>query len=175
MKLTTSRTTNRTTNRTIWVDLDGVLCDWIQGYVNIFGGDPTIKWVGMNKVKWDKLDSAAPHFYRNLPLMPGALELWEWLLPFEPCILSAASSHIPASASQKHEWVKEYLGIEGDRIVIVADREDKPRYCNPGDILIDDLESNVNEWNVEGGYGIMFHSAEQTIAELEKMVIDGKL
>ena len=49
-------------------------------------------------------------------------------------------------------------------------REEKKNYVTgPGCILIDDLEKNIREWNVAGGTGILFTSAEDVLAQIADM------
>ena len=167
--------------RRVYVDLDGVLCDFDSHYRALTG--IIMDWsdynAGRTKVQprvgkkggpWWKPLLDHPTFYRDLPLMPGALDLWEMLLPYEPYILSAMCPHIPQSGRQKLEWCAEHLGLDHHRVIVVGDRMDKPRYCLPGDILLDDQPSNIENWNVEGGYGIRFVSVEQAIADLSKVL-----
>ena len=120
--------------------------------------------------KWDVIRRAGT-FYRDLPLMPGALEMWDYLQPYEPCILSAYSIRIPESYHQKIEACERDLpGITRDRIILVADAADKAQYCEPGDILLDDRKSNVDEWLAEGGHGILFKSMAQAMADLRRIL-----
>lgn len=169
--------------RNIFVDMDGVLFDFDRHYTALTGIQ--LDWkdfnsrkvnseprAGARRQKWWEALEPHPTFYRDLPLMPGALDLWAYLQPYEPCILSAESSHIPQSRQQKIESCAEHLQLTSDRVIIVADRVDKPRYCHPGDLLLDDQFRNIDDWNIEGGYGILFRSAEQAIADVRKVLGD---
>ena len=61
-------------NKGLFVDLDGVLADFDSYFEQCFGVRPnhdTYEPPGM----WDKI-RAHGKFYRNLPMMKDALELW---------------------------------------------------------------------------------------------------
>ena len=62
----------------VYVDLDGVMADYDTAY-RALGGDPDEK--GGKKANRFK---AAPHFYRDLAFMPGAIELWHFLHSYQP-------------------------------------------------------------------------------------------
>ena len=51
--------------------------------------------------------------------------------------------------------------------------ERKYEHCTPGDILIDDRESNITAWNTAGGNGILHTDYNSTIEALKK--IESKL
>lgn len=49
--------------------------------------------------------------------------------------------------------------------------KDKQAHCSPGDILIDDRSSNINEWISAGGIGIkhQYGNLDNTIKQLERL------
>lgn len=154
----------------VYFDLDGVLADFDGMYKELFGDsysvsvtDPAIK-----AEKWAKV-ATYPSFFRDLPLLDGAMSLWESAAAYSRKILSAATKHIPASEPQKREWAKDILAIEGvDRVIIVIGKHNKTAYCKPGDVLIDDHPENIESWNNAGGKGILFLNAEQAGKELHE-------
>jgi 5'(3')-deoxyribonucleotidase len=158
----------------IYIDLDGVMADFDTHYDFLLGTkfDNLILCEEEKTAKWRALDPH-PTFFRDLPLMPGAMKLWAALVDagYEPIILSAATRRIETCSAQKREWVKEYLGLEGeDRVIIVANKRDKAQYCQPGDVLIDDHSGNIAAWTAAGGHGILFVSADQTIADFNSYI-----
>ncbi len=46
---------------------------------------------------------------------------------------------------------------------------DKWRHCQPGDILIDDRSSNIDEWRTAGGIAIHHITIDSTLFELSKL------
>lgn len=47
--------------------------------------------------------------------------------------------------------------------------KDKWQHCSPGDILIDDRLSNIEEWRVAGGIAIHHTSIDATLYELSRL------
>jgi 5'(3')-deoxyribonucleotidase len=149
----------------IYIDLDGVLADYAGEYRRRTGGDPEEK----GKIKAARL-KAHPHFYRNLPVLPDALELWSFLKPYEPSILSAASNFVPASRDDKHAWVAEHLHLPETKIIVVDYPNQKFKHCTGGAILIDDNAKNCWEWENACGIAILHTCAGETIEKLKGLV-----
>lgn len=146
----------------IWLDSDGVLMNFNGHFTRLTGK----VWDSIpdQATRWSALNSY-PTFYRDLPLMPGAADLWDFLQPWSPRILSAASRNSTCRA-QKLESFKCNFGVDGDRAIVVHNWRDKPQFCTPGDILVDDNERQRAGWEAAGGIFILFESAEQTIDAL---------
>jgi hypothetical protein len=47
--------------------------------------------------------------------------------------------------------------------------KDKHQHCRPGDILIDDRSSNIEEWQAAGGIAIHHKNIDTTLQELSKL------
>ena len=47
--------------------------------------------------------------------------------------------------------------------------KDKWQHCNAGDILIDDRQSNIDEWRAAGGIAIHHVSLNSTLYELSQL------
>lgn len=156
-------------NTPIWVDMDGVLCDFNQQYARYTGRT----WVRgyeneiKDKDKWDQI-AQHPHFFADLPWLEGAKELWAALHYHRPNVLSASSKHMIHSKSDKLEWCKRELGISEERIVIVGRKREKKQYCSPGDILIDDHPDNRREWQEAGGIAIWEGDPISTLNKLKE-------
>lgn len=147
----------------LFCDLDGVLADFDTHYEAVTGipADKT-----SDNVEWDKI--AKGHFYRDLPPMPDAWLLWQYIAPFKPIILSGVPYSIPHAASDKAEWVASHLG---DVEIRCCFSKDKCIHAKPGDVLIDDWEKHKQKWIEVGGIWITHHSAAETISELIKLTM----
>lgn len=53
----------------------------------------------------------------------------------------------------KYSWFEKF-GVPKEKVIIVKDYRDKPKWCEPGDILYDDTKGNIDAWNKAGGTGI---------------------
>jgi hypothetical protein len=70
---------------------------------------------------------------------------------------------------QKRAWVAWKFGSYVP--VITCKTVEKPNYCKPGDILIDDRAVNRDAWIAKGGTYIIHTTAERTIGTLKALGI----
>lgn len=158
----------------IYIDLDGVLADFVRGIKELCGieavnqvhkkeGDDDLMWEAVKKVE---------HFYDKLELMPGASELFKLLSSkYDVEILSGipkARRGIYTAGEDKISWVHRLLSKD-IKVNIVYRNEKKNFVTGPDCILIDDLAKNIREWNEAGGTGILFSSPDKVIEELERI------
>lgn len=154
-------------HREINVDMDGVLTDFDGYYTQLTGCGWPHMMPADKEEKWAAL-KPFPNFFLDMPWYPGSKDLWNFLVPFQPRILSAASNHVPQSADQKKQWCKRELDLEGDdRVRIVSRKREKVPYAKPGAILIDDSPINIRRWDEAGGMGILFTNVSSTLHELQ--------
>lgn len=151
---------------TIYVDLDGVLADFDRDAEMILGTNNIYKYEFIHGAKkfWDKLNEF-PNFFRELSKKDDADYLF-YRIP-NPTILTALP-HTDADRVryQKTAWVDEHFP---DTPVITCLTKDKPNYCEPGDILIDDRAVNRDAWIAKGGIYIIHTSAANTITTLRAL------
>ena len=153
----------------VYLDLDGVLADFDKHFKDKFGVcpqtlDDTTLW---------RMINSYPEFYENLPLMPGAIELFEFLTDsFDVTILTACpKSNYYKSALQKKAWVREHLC---DKIVIlpVMGGKNKGLFMHEqGDLLIDDMVKNCKAWDELGGKSIIHLDAQTTMKKIKKIMV----
>lgn len=153
----------------IYFDLDGVLADFRRGIAVLAGTDEQHDdemWEAVSKV-----DS----FYARLDPLPGALEMFaeaQLLFPGSCEILSAPPKPkrgVPDAEKDKREWCERHLGTGVP--VNIAFSEDKHLYCGgASDVLVDDRESNIADWEAAGGTGILHISPEETLQELRRLL-----
>ena len=163
--------------RKIYLDMDGVLADFDRGVVEICGmkSHPQGGEQDSNhdNLMWEAIRKAG-HFYDRLEPMQGAVEMFNTIYGKygDRCeILTGipkAKRGIVTAGEDKKNWMKRMLS---DRIKVnIVYREQKPEYCKGKScVLVDDLEKNIREWEEMGGTGILHVSAENTLAELEKL------
>jgi hypothetical protein len=117
---------------------------------------------------WKIIKNNMSH-WEQLPAMPGALQLWSFIAPYEPTILTGC----PTSGKQqaidgKTIWKNRELGEHVP--IITCFSRDKPKHmANAGDILVDDMEKNITRWVEAGGIGILHTDASSTIAQLREL------
>ena len=149
---------------TIFIDLDGVLADFDSGVRELamyHGDDDDEMWEAVSQVE---------HFYEHLTPISGSISMLNAIKEAHPGrveILTAPPKPkrgIRTAEDDKRNWCKTYLG---DIPVNIAYSEDKHRYCrDEKDILIDDRQSNIDDWIAAGGTAILHTSPEETIKAL---------
>lgn len=169
----------------LYLDLDGVLADFdkallLRGVVNndnTFHHKPAYTWTAAQT----ELDRAvrrcmeAPDFWNNIPLMPGAHELWDYAKQFPLYILTATpnlTDYRERIEIQKRGWVQAMFGPFPDDQVHVCLRSEKRHHAREGAVLVDDMAVNCSEWRRHGGTAIQHTSAAETIKQLRSLAHD---
>jgi len=164
--------------RTIYLDMDGVVADF-DSYVSILLGRK-IGWdstTDLTDEEWERLASV-DRLYYQFSLMPDATKLVAYVKSlstrFHVGFLTAVPrrSTIPSAKDDKQAWVNKYF--PGMRMDIGPYSHHKQKWCKPGDILIDDRPSNIEQWTAVGGIAI-YHTGDvdATIKRLNEVVSYG--
>jgi hypothetical protein len=149
----------------VYFDLDGVIFDFDRAYSERIGvrkpnGD----------VYWDKV-SALGDFFESVPLMPGALDLWNAVPAHRRRILSSIPKSVTVGSNayigeRKRAAVRMHLVIPDEHVIFVRGKRLKKAHASPGRVLVDDRPDNVRDWNDAGGIGILCQSCEQALVDL---------
>lgn len=148
----------------IYVDMDGVLTDFIKGYHELTGIDISGSFHDDPKF-WEPINREGYRFWINLDWTKDGKKLWNYIEKYNPEILSAPSRENDSRVG-KHDWVKRELP---NTHLILRTAEHKIEFATPHSILIDDLSKNIENWTKAGGIGILHTSADKTIKELQKL------
>ena len=146
----------------VFLDCDGVLADFDAHGLAYFGMPPreAEKRLGQKEF-WRQLE-ARGDFYRSMPLMSDARELYEGVRHLNPTILTGCPRGNWAEA-QKVAWAAEHFpGVP----IITCRSADKRAHAKPGDILIDDWPEHRHRWIEMGGHFIMHADAATSLAAL---------
>lgn len=154
---------------TIYLDLDGVVCDFEGRYIDLFREMPGVsrqhKEFSKNWTEFVEGDN-----FTKLDYWPGALELLEYINSVPNItvkILTSSGGHKyhDQVEKQKIQWLKEH-GITHEAIVVPGRRK-KAAYATPTSILIDDTADVIDLFTEEGGIGILHKNAVNTIKLLK--------
>ena len=74
----------------IYCDMDGVLADFESGYEELTGIDLRGEFQKGDDF-WDPISEKGVGFWAGLKWMPDGQELWDYLKPYKPDLLSAPS------------------------------------------------------------------------------------
>ncbi len=165
---------------TIFSDMDGVLCNFNKAANHALGMDinshafeamnPAVR----NKLFSDHLDTVA--FWANMEPMPDFGSYWGYIKYWSPSILTAYPSwgkaSIEIAKKGKWAWNKKHTMVPEARFFCVARSQKKDHAINTDgrpNILIDDMEKNIHEFEAAGGIGIHHTSAVSTITQLKHL------
>lgn len=150
----------------IYLDLDGVLANFDKAAEEACGTDNIYKFEFVHGPEefWKRCH-ASPTFFLDMEMMPGAELLLRATEGMDRTVLTALPSTGAASVDQqKRSWVQMHLGYGTP--VITCQTKDKPNYCQPGDLLIDDRAINRKRWLDRGGQFILHKSVGETMLEM---------
>ena len=149
--------------RRLYLDCDGVLADFDGGFRELFGLEPREHEARYGRgAFWRVLHRQAPQFYLFLPLKEDARELLGAVAHLEPTILTGCPRGGWAEP-QKVAWAGVHF--PGTPIITCMAR-DKPTYCEPGDVLVDDQSKHREPWTDAGGVFILHRSAAESIPQV---------
>ena len=151
----------------IYCDLDEVLVDFIRGADAAVGGnftkaDKKTRWNDINQVKG---------FWANLGWKPNAKRLHDFIIRYNPHVLSAHTGRDPTSKVGKMKWLKKNTSFKRANVHLVL-RSQKQSYAKTNEkpnVLIDDYIKNIREWEAKGGIGIHHTDVGKTISELKRL------
>lgn len=146
----------------IYLDCDGVLANFNKGAEKALGMNPKIfqELYGENAF-WARLCNT-PDFYKNLELMPDALDLYNSLAHLNPMILTGCPRNGWAQ-KQKQAWRSFWFPKVK---MITCKSENKSDYCKKGDVLIDDWSKYRKKWEKKGGVFIKHLNANYSLLQL---------
>ena len=151
----------------IYCDLDEVLVDFRRGADEAVGGD----FVKMDKdERWNKVNQTKG-FWSNLGWKSNAKRLHDFIIRYNPHVLSAYTGRDPTSKIGKMKWLKKNANFKRGNIHLVL-RSQKKSYATTDEkpnILIDDYIKNIREWEAKGGIGIHHTDVGKTINELKRL------
>ena len=151
----------------IYCDLDEVLVDFMRGANAAVGGD----FVKTDKdERWNKVNQTKG-FWANLSWKPNAKRLHDFIIRYNPHALSAYTGRDNTSKVGKIKWLKKNTGFKRGNIHLVL-RSQKKSYATTNEkpnILIDDYDKNIREWEAAGGIGIRHTDVGKTISELKRL------
>ena len=139
----------------VFLDMDGVLCDFVGGASKAHGRSS-----GGLRGEWN-LEKAwnlsCDDFWR--PLL--GYDFWINLRPFEWCdallalfplaIIATRPADSAGSYAAKYDWCKRYLGRK-----LIMVNTTKVHLSREGTVLIDDYDKNVEEFNEGEGRAVLF-------------------
>ncbi len=109
-----------------------------------------------------------------MPWMPDGKDLWTFIAPLKPTILSMLpDANMARCEPQKRSWCARELGADVP-VIITPDSAGKGPHASRGALLIDDgLMRHAPAWIAAGGVFLHHRSAPETIKSLKVMLALG--
>lgn len=153
----------------IFIDCDGVLADFDSAARELFGRDSREAEEVLGTPTFWKRIRGRHNFYRNLALLPDAMDLYQAVAHLNPIILTGC----PVggwSEPQKTAWAAQHF--PGVRMITCMSREKSRHLVHPGDVLVDDYLRYRELWEKAGGVFIHHVSARESIRQLGELGLD---
>ncbi len=158
----------------IYVDMDGVVADFDQRFIDLSGMLPREFETKYGKnAFWDFIDEGDNKlkFWVGIPQMSDAQQLMDFVSKYDYEMLTAPSLK-KQSLMGKGLWMinqtKKGLFPSKPKVNYKS-AKNKKDFAAPNHILIDDKASTIDSWNASGGIGILHTSAANTISQLKKL------
>jgi hypothetical protein len=155
----------------IYCDLDGVLVDLAGKISEVYKENlPNDSFKNhFNNLMSSLSSSEKLDFWVSLERTNDCMELWDFIKQFTPTILTSCSE-TPIACIGKKKWCSNHLDVPSRRVICVPRSSSKQNYAGRNRILIDDLESNITEWEASGGIGILHNNAVMTLKILKDIL-----
>lgn len=160
------------------IDMDGVLADFDKHYQVVTGTD--FHSEVPSQERWNRLKGSEAKFYSDMPAYPGYFSFLEEISKlientlWTPRYLSAKPSllEVPDIERQKLAWLYNKVPIlsEDWPLVMAESSSEKCKFCEAGDILIDDNPRNVAQWMKRGGIAIRHLSFHDSLVQLRELL-----
>lgn len=132
----------------IYIDMDGVLCDFRSAYFQARQDHQEIEF-----------PQSIPGIFENLEPIPGAIEAVEHLRSVaDVYVLSAPSTRNPRCYMEKRIWIEKHFGYEFTKRLILATNKS----LMIGDYLIDDFGSGKGQ---DGFQGELIHFGSEVFPD----------
>jgi hypothetical protein len=140
---------------TIYLDLDGVLVDWVGGVLSAFGKDKAeqetlfehdlFRFWGLSADHYWNEVATSSQWWECLEPLPWAKDLLDLCQKYCNNVLICTShgrcAHAPTG---KHLWVNRVLGLDSKKVINVYDKW-RLAY-QPRVVLIDDSDHVIEKW-----------------------------
>lgn len=161
-------------NPKIYLDMDGVIADFVGGSLKLHGKTippKEIQWNFMNQVGfngggdpafWKPLES--PDFWANLDVLPDGEALFRYLVKAVGVehIGILSSGLCPGSCDGKRTWLRRHFpALEKSALFGTV----KHMAAAPCKILIDDHEANVDGFRAAKGKGVLIPRPWNSLSE----------
>jgi len=179
---------NNYKNYQIFCDMDGVLTDFENRFINIPANTEKLSFDEYDEKygkysAWEIIEEEGIRWWSHMPWIKDGKKLWEFINKNNDVIICSSPSRSILSSNGKVIWIERELGIKQNEATRSPKRWDndsrivlssqKYLFCNrfKNSILIDDTPKQINNWVNAGGIGILHTGdVELTINKIKDIV-----
>lgn len=164
---------NEETKYKIFLDMDGVIVDFMSAVYKLFKLTDFREWEKMGKDKYVEINKTGEKWWSEMNWLSDGKKLWNYLKDYDVTILSAGPKDKISNAISvkgKRNWLNKNIGSSYSSNAIITTAVEKQNYAAENHILIDDSPRNIRQWRSKGGIGILHKNTNDTIKQLEKIV-----
>jgi hypothetical protein len=161
----------------IYLDIDGVLSDFEQRYVEKFGEFPKDLdkrrehfWDNWKKFVDDKDFETLPLHKDATKLLAAVKILHDAGIPVEILSSSGGGYSHEVVAHQKRKWLNDH-GITYNANIVPGGGH-KAKYASPWNILVDDTQNVIDRYRAARGTAIHYTNVDKAIAELNALYLE---
>jgi hypothetical protein len=164
---------NENIEHKIYVDLDGVLCDFNGQFKKLIStnlsSEEYSKKFGPKKL-WTEIEEKGIQFWSDMNWTKDGKILWNYIIEnfsnIEILTGSPWGKCGEYAQKGKNVWCFRELGAYK-----VNHKQSRLKYIFSGEnhILIDDTKKNIESWNSAGGIGILHMNSIETIKQLKNI------
>lgn len=114
-----------------------------------------------------------PNMFRRLSPLPGAQDAVDALQQMGNLYIASSPSRNDDSASDKIRWVKEYLGLDRKKVILL-----KPKWLLRGKVFLEDWPNNLRKFrktNPTAFLGTIAYPHNEKVKELVNVRAEGHL
>lgn len=159
----------------LYIDMDGVTANFEGKAFELFGD----KWrTEINSPGWGRFKEY-PNLYEILDPYPKARELYERCCELMgdknqvralTALPSRAKNYFPDAARDKILWNQRHISKDFRTYFGPLAKDKQHHVMTSRDILIDDMERNIEQWNAKGAIGILHRSIDETLEILNTLI-----
>jgi len=156
----------------IFLDMDGVIVNFIEAVHKLFGLTDFRDWEAMGKEKYVDINKTGEKWWSQMKWLSDGKKLWNYIKDQDVTILSATPRDKVSRAISKEgkkKWLSKNIGSSYSNSALIVTAVDKQNYAAENHILIDDSPRNIRQWKSKGGIGILHKNTNDTIKQLKEL------
>ena len=156
----------------IFLDMDGVIVDFMSSVNKFFSSINFKSWEAMGKEKYTEINKIGERWWSEMKWTNDGKNLINYLKDYDVTILSATPVDKVSRAISikgKRNWLTKNIGSSYASKALIVIGIDKQKYADKNHILIDDSKRNIRQWRSKGGIGVLHKNTSDTIKQLENL------